>query len=253
VSRALLLAGCLVLGCGAGDPCAGVAGTCLTVHVDPSSAVARVDRLDFEVTAGADHGLASTRAPGGGVTSLPVATAVELGTLAAPTLVSVVVGGELAGTLVGQGMAAMMLANGAHASLHLQLDALSTDGGVDLANDNSDDDGGGAADLALDCKVGGLYCGDKVGGNSSTLYLCNAGGTTVRGKCTYGCVDEPSGNDACNGGGGACVVGGHYCGGDKLTGDPQTLYVCQSSGQPTVFMHCANACKIVTGNDDVCQ
>ena len=50
---------------------------------------------------------------------------------------------------------------------------------------------------------------------------------TVRGVCTYGCILRPGLDDTCRGGGGICSVGGFYCGGDKLDGDPQTLYKCQ--------------------------
>lgn len=50
----------------------------------------------------------------------------------------------------------------------------------------------------------------------------------------------------------ACTAGAFYCGGDKLAGDPQTLYVCTAGAgtSPTV---CANGCLIRPAATDVCR
>lgn len=54
----------------------------------------------------------------------------------------------------------------------------------------------------------------------------------------------PKGND--------CVPGGYYCGGDKVTGDPKTLYKCTGPGTPTVAQKCTTTCVVSTGSDDKC-
>lgn len=50
-----------------------------------------------------------------------------------------------------------------------------------------------------------------------------------------------------------CTVGGHYCGGDKLAGDPMTLYTCNGGGVPVAVMRCKTGCTINVGSDDACQ
>lgn len=52
--------------------------------------------------------------------------------------------------------------------------------------------------------------------------------------------------------GGSCVVGGSYCGGDKVTGDHSTLYLCHGKATPTVIKHCASGCQVNPGADDSC-
>jgi hypothetical protein len=49
------------------------------------------------------------------------------------------------------------------------------------------------------------------------------------------------------------VVGGLYCGGDKVTGDSGTLYRCNGSGAPTVVEHCAAGCSVNSGTNDSCK
>lgn len=53
--------------------------------------------------------------------------------------------------------------------------------------------------------------------------------------------------------GGGCYPGGFYCGGDKLVGDPQTLYKCKASGAPELVQKCARGCTVnPPGRDDAC-
>jgi hypothetical protein len=49
-----------------------------------------------------------------------------------------------------------------------------------------------------------------------------------------------------------CVAGSNYCGGDKLAGDPDVLYVCNAGGVPIAQERCANGCTINPGDDDSC-
>ena len=52
--------------------------------------------------------------------------------------------------------------------------------------------------------------------------------------CTLGCLVRPQGHDdACH-----CTPGGFYCGGDKVEGNPNTLYKCKSDGTGSVVRHC---------------
>jgi hypothetical protein len=53
--------------------------------------------------------------------------------------------------------------------------------------------------------------------------------------------------------GASCFVGGLYCGGDKISGDKNTLYRCTGTGAPTVVRRCANGCAIHAGDDDGCR
>lgn len=59
-----------------------------------------------------------------------------------------------------------------------------------------------------------------------------------------GATPAPKGND--------CVSGSYYCGGDKVTGDAKTLYLCKGPGTPTVAQRCTTACTVNAGTDDSC-
>lgn len=51
----------------------------------------------------------------------------------------------------------------------------------------------------------------------------------------------------------ACTAGALYCGGDKLAGDPESVYVC-AQGAGTQAMRCANGCVVApAGTDDHCR
>jgi hypothetical protein len=236
VRRALVLC-ILAAACSRVDPCAGISGACLAVHVT-SSTVSALDELDFAVVVGAVHGDATLAA-----TSLPAVTAVELGSsITAPVEVHVAVDGQRAGAILASGAASTTMSPGEHASVDVRL-------GSPIAD-------GGAPDLAgADCSPGGFYCGgDKLTGDPGTLYRCDApAAPSVRGVCTFGCILRPGLDDECRGGGGICTTGGFYCGGDKVDGDPQTLYKCQANGTGALFKTCPNGCQINPGTDDACK
>jgi hypothetical protein len=100
------------------------------------------------------------------------------------------------------------------------------------------------------CKAGGAYCGgDKVQGDSSTLYRCNANGSaSVIEHCAHGCSVNSGSDDSCK-----CTAGGAYCGGDVVEGDSSTLYRCRAGGSPEVIEHCARGCRVNSGSDDTCK
>ncbi len=108
---------------------------------------------------------------------------------------------------------------------------------------------------AVSCTPGGYYCGgDKVVGDSNTLYRCTGGtsGTIVE-KCGNGCGVTPGQDDKCNASSGrGCTVGGYYCGGDKVDGKPNTLYRCSGGTSGTFVEECARGCAVNAGRDDSC-
>lgn len=50
-----------------------------------------------------------------------------------------------------------------------------------------------------------------------------------------------------------CTPGALYCGGDKVAGDPRTLYQCNGGGVPLARGVCLAECAIRPGNDDTCR
>jgi hypothetical protein len=227
--RALLL---LLAACG-NDPCDGIDGRCIALRIE-SSAVDRIDDLELDVLYGDRHGNATTS---DGVVELPITTAVELPGDGAID-VSIVAAGKLAGSVVGTGAGQTTLAANAHGELAIML------GPVEA------------------CDAGAFYCGEhKVAGDPGVLYQCTANGAPrARGRCVHGCIEQPTPNDFCDNGpdtcpadGKPCCEGGFYCGGDKIDGDPQSLYVCMN-GAGANRMVCPNGCVIgEPGHDDYCR
>ncbi len=162
--------------------------------------------------------------------SLPLVTSIELD-LSDTTKLGLVAAGKLSGVVQGTGAASASLGPNEHGSVTIELAPLQA------------------------CVAGGLYCGgDKIAGDPDTLYQCNAGGAPLaRGRCAFGCVVRPADDDTCRGGGGTCIDGGLYCGGDKLDGDPQTLYRC-SGGAGTDGTVCPDGCVVAPARqDDACR
>ncbi|HUH02742.1 MAG TPA: hypothetical protein VML75_12175 [Kofleriaceae bacterium] len=228
--RRLWLAATLAAACASDpDPCEGVDGRCLAVRVT-SATVERIDQLELDLLYGGYHDTLTLQADGGRVVSLPVTTAISIDG-ADPIAIGVVAAGKLSGLVLGTGAASATLQVGTHGAIEIEL-----------------------ADTQ-DCVAGGLYCGgDKLAGDPDTLYQCNGGGVPLaRGVCDFGCLVRPAADDTCRGGGGTCVEGGFYCGGDKLDGDPQTLYRC-AGGTGTDGVECADGCVVAPpGMDDFCR
>jgi hypothetical protein len=226
-----LLAAALSACGGEEDACASIAGTCLALRV-ASSTVDEIDQLELDILYGDRHATATTRPDGGGVVPLPLTTAIELDLPdPGPLSVGVVAAGKLSGRVLGAGAASATLGAGDDGSVDIQLAPIE------------------------ECTAGGLYCGgDKLAGDPDTLYQCNAGGVPLaRGVCAFGCTVRPADDDTCRGGGGPCVEGGLYCGGDKLDGDPQTLYRC-AGGLGVDGVVCPDGCIVSPeGTDDLCR
>lgn len=229
--RWVIAGAALLTACGDPDPCAEIAGACLVVEVT-SSSVDRIDQLELDIVYGDHHATTTTQAEGGRVVALPLSTAIAIEvSTPGPLEVGVVAAGKLGGVVLGTGASSASLGLGAHDTIVIEL-----------------------APIA-DCVAGGLYCGgDKLAGDPDTLYQCNGGGVPLaRGVCESGCIVRPTADDTCRGSAGTCVDGGFYCGGDKLDGDPQTLYRC-SAGVGVAGVKCADGCIVgAPGTDDRCR
>ena len=232
-ARASLAMGLALSGaCSDDDPCTGAA-TCVRIDIAAAAVapIARIDQLELDVLYGDHHATVTTQAAGGHTTELPLATAILLDLPGGdPVPVGVVAAGKLGASVLGTGAASTTVAPHHHAAIAIELSP------------------------TADCNAGAFYCGgDQLAGDPGTLYQCNAGGVPIaRGVCSYGCVVHPGKDDVCRGGGGTCVDASHYCGGDKLDGDPQTLYICMA-GAGVSPQRCPAACVIRPGDDDVCR
>lgn len=225
----VVLAAALVASCSGEDPCPRAA-TCVRVDV-VSETVATIDQLELDIVYGERHATTTTQAPGGRTTALPLSTAIVLDVAGdAPLTVGVVAAGKLGASVLGTGAASVSVAPGERATIVVELSPVA------------------------DCVAGGLYCGgDRLAGDPQTLYQCNAGGVPIaRGVCASGCLVRPARDDACGASPGVCQDGGTYCGGDKLDGDPRTLYVCMG-GVGTSPMECPDGCVVRDGDDDICR
>jgi hypothetical protein len=198
-----------------------------------SETIATIDQLELDVVYGERHATTTTQAPGGLTTALPLSTAIVLDVdFAVDTAlaVGVVAAGKLGASVLGTGAASASLAPGEHATIVIELSPIEV------------------------CTAGAFYCGgDRLAGDPQTLYQCNAGGVPIaRGVCASGCLVRPTRDDVCRASPGVCVDGGSYCGGDKLEGDPQTLYVCMN-GVATSPTPCPAGCVVRNGVDDSCR
>jgi hypothetical protein len=112
--------------------------------------------------------------------------------------------------------------------------------------------GGGIASLPLVTSIAlevdaetivGVVAAGKLAGN---VLGTGAASTTVRpdARATLELVlAEPA----------MCVAGAFYCGGDKLAGDPETLYQCNGGGVPLARGRCVNGCVVRPTGQDVCD
>ena len=113
-------------------------------------------------------------------------------------------------------------------------------------------DGGGTVELPIATKivleldaatVVGVVAAGKLAGN---VLGTGAATTTVRAgerAMIELVLAEPA----------VCVAGAFYCGGDKLAGDPQTLYQCNGGGVPLARGRCAFGCVVRPTEDDICD
>ena len=105
------------------------------------------------------------------------------------------------------------------------------------------------------CVLDQLYCGgDLLRGDTESVYRCLAdgGGALVK-KCASGCLRDAGASARCVMPAAPCQLGGFYCGGDKLDGDPAVLYRCATGGTAEEKERCAKGCQVAkNGVDDAC-
>jgi hypothetical protein len=221
---AVLLAACGTIG--GPDPC-GDATTCVRVDVD-SFVVATIDQLELDVVYGDVHGTTTTGTAGVPI-DLPLSTAIILAQPSTLLIqIDVVAGGKLGGTLLGADAASTTFQQGHRATL-----------GIDLQP-------------VKPCTEGAVYCGGSdIVGQYSTLYQCTRGFPIFYARCKSSCTSRVDEVGECFGTG-LCRDGGTYCGGNVLTGDPYTLYVCQDyeGSEPTP---CPRGCLVSGDGNDVCK
>jgi hypothetical protein len=211
--------------CSEEDVCAGRAEACIALRVDGPIEV--IDQLELDLLYDGVHATITTQRPG--PTRPPILVPIEI-VLDERTHVGIVVAGKLGGNVLGTGAVSVELGVVEHRALSIELAE------------------------PQDCTAGSFYCGgDKLAGDPQTLYQCNAGGVPLaRGRCRVACTVRPTDDDACTDPE-PCVEGGRYCGGDKLTGDPQSLYTC-TNGAGTNRTECTDGCVInPPGQDDACR
>lgn len=107
------------------------------------------------------------------------------------------------------------------------------------------------------CRAAGWYCGnDGLNKDPNVNYFCDSSGGSVtkEDKCATTCVTEPSGyNDQCTSEGNCSGLHGYYCGGDKVDGDSNTLFLCLN-GENSGATYCSNGCHVAnSGYDDYCN
>ncbi len=115
-----------------------------------------------------------------------------------------------------------------------------------------------AGETGSGCTVGVESCGgDGLRGDPDILYRClpDGGGALLR-KCASGCVHDAGVglfSGRCAMPVNPCKLGGYYCGGDKLDGDPAVLYTCGTGGTAVEKERCAKGCQVMKSpNDDQC-
>ena len=228
--------------CGPDAPCEGVASTCIVVHIT-SESIATIDTLELDISYAGFHSTATSK---GGATALPLVTGVELDGATDEVTVDLLAAGKLAGAVLGTG--------------YLRTDPIAPNTRATVTIP--------IAALALMCKEG-TYCGgDKVNGDSNSLYLCHPGGPgdpdgtpeadvpTLRGVCANGCIRNTCANDLCAAGNIPCVTGNNYCGGHDVEGDPQKLYRCDASHKGVFVTDCeagGKQCVALDATSDGCR
>ena len=208
------------------DPC-GDAATCLRLNVD-GLLIESIDQLELDVViGGATHSTVTTGTPGQRV-SLPTSTSIKLAIPLPVISVAVIAAGRRDGVVVGVDGAAATVLGGDHQSVDLSLSG------------------------ALPCTEGALSCGDGFGasGQRGWLYRCTDQVPIFYARCLHSCSGGFSSDATCFDTG--CTDGGRYCGGDKLEGDPNTLYVCDlfSGTMPT---KCPHSCAVSGNGNDTCN
>lgn len=202
--RRLLLLALALGGCSTKsvDPCAGEAGACVALQLEPSASVTQLDSATIHlVQDGSDHAQTTTR-PKGAAFSLPVAVALLLPTPTTAEQLTITVDGALRGSVIAHGTGTTSISGRQHATVHITMAGGAPTPMPDMAV--ADDAGG--PDLGR-CSAGTHECGgscvsdhstDSCGASCDACPLgANASAATCDGtSCSLDCV---SGTHLCNG------------------------------------------------------
>lgn len=222
------VAACLAACSSTPDPCAG-ATTCVQVDVI-SSVIETIDQLELDVVYGGVHATITTGAVGD-PRDLPLSTAIILD-LPGSSLISidVVAAGKLGGLVLGGNAVSTTVQPGHQAEAIIYLLPVTP------------------------CIEGALYCGgtSSIFADTRTLYRCTGNVPIFYARCSSGCIDSSTSDNAECFGSGLCRDGGTYCGGHVVDGDPNTLYVCMNL-DATTPTHCPNGCLVRGDGLDACR
>lgn len=219
MKRAVLAAYLVACGGDGVDLCSDTTrATCLAVTVT-SNMDLEIDTLELDILQGEFHESMSTM--GVGNARLPVTTAIyDMPVSTEPLVISAA--GKLFGAVLAVGW------------------ARTTSPQVEIE----------IASVPPDCAAGALYCGTSPDGDLGVLYKCDADRVPIaRGRCQQTCTPR-EGDDTCTHSE-PCLTG-TYCGGNKVEGDPQSLFTC-NNGVATLSMVCVTRCLIRPGDDDRCE
>jgi hypothetical protein len=208
------------------DPC-GDAATCLRLNIN-GLLIDSIDQLELDVViGGTTHSTVTTGMPGQ-LVSLPTSTSIKLAIPLPVISVDLIAAGRRAGVVVGLDGASAMVFGGDHHSVDLFLSS------------------------AFRCTEGELSCGYGVGlsGQPNWIYRCTDQVPIFDARCMRSCSGSFGSEVTCFDTG--CAEGGHYCGGDKLDGDPHTLYICNQS-RGTLPMRCPHSCVVTANGNDRCD
>ena len=209
------------------DRCQG-GTTCVDLEVD-GYPFNEIDQLTFDVVYGTRH--ANTTIDAGGAISLPTSVPLTFAlTDPTPIDVSLIAAGRLGGHVLGADARTIRLQLGDHTSITLLLSHV------------------------LPCTEGAVYCGGTgdIQAEIRTLYRCTGGLPVYYAQCTSACSPHFTEHGECIGLA-LCTDGGHYCGGNKLDGDPNTLYVCKDF-DATAPRQCPNGCTVSAADGaDACK
>lgn len=95
-----------------------------------------------------------------------------------------------------------------------------------------------SAETSVGIVAAGKRSGNVLGTGSATTTLSPAAHTTL--ALSLAPPDD-------------CTPGALYCGGDKIAGDPGTLYQCNGGGVPLARGACLGTCEVRPAADDLCR
>ena len=221
-AAAALLAAC---GTSQPDPCGD--GTCLRLNVN-GLLIDSIDQLELDVViGGTTHSTVTTGIPGQ-LISLPTSTSIKLAIPLPVLSVDLIAAGRRGGVVLGLAGASATVFGGDHQSVDL-----------DLFHETP-------------CTEGHLDCGYGLGlqGQADWLYRCTDQVPIFYARCLRACSGGFGSDATCADFG--CDDGKHYCGGNKLEGDPYTLYTCNLD-RGIMPIRCPHSCVVTTDGNDACN